>query len=273
VTRPHLLFALLCAAGCATTPVKRPAPTVTDTDLPKDGPGLIAYADAQITKDDPQAIEGSLVAIDHELQLVPNDYEGLWRGARACAWLADEYTDSGTRGQFADRGVKYAKQAIAANPQRVEGQYYLGLTQGLLATTKTLGGRELVPEVVKAAKAAAAIDEKFDHAGPLRLLGSVYSKAPPWPASVGDTDEGVKYLNKAVTIAGDFPQNHLLFGDALVADGKLPLGKKEYGILLAAPPAVPYAHRIVRWRKAANDGLQKIERKARVNSAGSASPF
>jgi hypothetical protein len=35
--------------------------------------------------------------------------------------------------------------------------------------------------------------------------------------SVGDTEDGIKYLGRAVQLSPEFPQNHLLFGDALAA--------------------------------------------------------
>jgi hypothetical protein len=186
------------------------------------------------------------------------DYESLWRGARACAWLADELTEPKQRDQFAQHGMQYAKAAVAVEPKRVEGNYYLGINTGLSAQTKTLRAYPMVPKVRDAAQAAVRANEMFDHAGPLRLLGSVFTKAPPWPASIGDVEEGEKFLARAVQLAPDYPHNHLLFGDALVANGKSGDAACAYQQVLEAPSVPEYAHRLEKWKKEAAESLKKL---------------
>jgi hypothetical protein len=186
------------------------------------------------------------------------DYDALWRGARACAWLADEFTDKHERERFASHGIKYSKAAVTLEPKRVEGHYYLGINTGLAATTKTIGAYNLVPQVRDAAQAAVKIDEKFDHGGPLRLLGSVYAKAPPWPASIGDVDEGLKYLTRAVALGRDYPHNHLLYGQALAEDDRAVQAARELKCVLDAGPVPEWAHRLERWKREADVELKKL---------------
>jgi hypothetical protein len=118
-----------------------------------------------------------------------------------------------------------------------------------------------VPKVLKAAEAARQADEQFDHAGPDRLIGTLYAKAPPWPASIGDLDEGIKYLEQAVKAAPDYPQNHLHYADALVADCKIADAEKEYGLVLNATIPPEWAQRAERWRAQAHQGMQKAAQK------------
>jgi hypothetical protein len=266
---------VLLAAGCPQHAAKPPetAATVNAAELPGDVAGLIQYADEQMRKDSQSAVENGLVAMDKARAIDPKNYDVLWRGARAAAWLADDQEDKTNKQQLAQRGMEFAKAAVEVDPKRVEGQYYVGITIGLYATTKTLGARELVPQVVEAAKTALAIDEKLEHAGPLRLLGSVYAKAPPFPQSVGDVEEGLKYLARAVQLGRDFPQNHLLYGDALVIDQHYNEAEREYQLVLNAPRVPAWAHRLERWRKEAELGLKRIERKKKGLSNGSTEPF
>ena len=201
------------------------AASVKAEELPESTEELLKYADDQMKKDSVVAAENSLVALEkaigaHAVTVIGRDYDALWRAARACAWLAEDFTDKKTREQFAYHGIEYAKAASALEPRRVEGHYYLGINTGLSATTKTITAYNMVPKVRDAAKAALKADEKFDHAGPLRLLGGVFAKAPSWPASIGDVEEGQKYLSRAVKLAPEYPENHLLYGDALAADSK-----------------------------------------------------
>lgn len=262
----RLGFFLLLLAGCPRPlPPVLTAATVKAAELPEDREQLIKYADDEMKKDSIVGAENSLVALEkaigeHALTVIARDYDALWRAARACAWLAEEFTEKRTREQFAYHGVQYAKAAAALEPRRVEGHYYLGINTGLSATTKTISAYPMVPRVRDEAKAAARADENFDHAGPLRLLGGVYAKAPPWPASIGDNEEGQKYLSRAVQVAPDYPENHLLYGDALAGDDKVNEAAHEYKQVLDAPERPEYKHRMERWKRDAASAMQKLGR-------------
>jgi hypothetical protein len=241
--------------------------SVAATELPEEPERLLAYADQETAKDSRLGAENALIAVDKILASDPKSHEALWRGARACAWLAQEVTDGPHREAYSQRGMDYAKRAVEAEPKRVEGYYYLGINIGLYATTKTFG-RSLVPKVRDAAQEAVKADESYDHAGPLRLLGSVFVKAPPWPASIGDVDEGQKHLSRAVQIARDYPENHLLFGDALASDDHPSDAIREYKLVLSAPSQPEWAHRLERWKREAKEGIKKLTKKSESASTG-----
>ena len=246
-------------AGCpAALPPNLREATVLSNDLPSDPDNAIKFADEEEAKQTAPAIENEVLAVDKALVGAPMNYELLWRGARACAWLTDEFTDKDRRGSWSQKGADYAKRAVAADGKRVEGYYFLGINLGQSATTKTVGAYMMVPKVLKAAETALKIDEKFDHAGPGRLIGNVYAKAPPWPASVGDVDDGIKYLKRAVEVAPDYPQNHLHYGDALVSDKQFDEALKQYQMVIDAKVLPEWAHRAEGWRREAQVGINKI---------------
>src|SRR5262249_50467512 len=138
---------------------------------------------------------------------------------------------------------------------------------GQYAYVQKVKARDLVPQVLDAAKKAVAANEKYDHAGPLRLLGALYAQAPEPPTSVGDHEEGVKLLGKAVQTAGGYPQNHLLYGDALRENDNLDQAEREYRMVLAAPDAPAWALFLPKWKRAAEDGLKRVENRRRQQSA------
>jgi hypothetical protein len=264
---------MLLLAGCPRPlPPVLNAATVKASELPEERDELLVYADEQMKHDSVEGAENSLVALEkaigpHAVTVIGRDYDALWRAARACAWVAEEVTDKKTRDQFAYHGVQYAKAATALEPRRVEGHYYLGINTGLSATTKTISAYTMVPQIRDEAKAAQKADAGFDHAGPLRLLGGVYSKAPGWPASIGDNDEGLKYLSQAVKAAPDYPENHLLYGDALAReDDKLNEAAHEYKQVLDAPEVPEYKHRLERWKRDAAIAMQKLGRRDTASS-------
>jgi tetratricopeptide (TPR) repeat protein len=219
---PLCLLALVAAAGCHEVRPPESAATIKASELPADVPALARRAEELFQPADPVSLENTLVVCDRILQLDPRNYDAAWQWARSAFWLADAAgSKKDRRAWFAGKGAEHAARAIAIDTARVEGHYYRGLDLGYLARTRTFGAVELVTPIFKEAQAAVAADEKYDHAGPLRLLGGVLINAPGWPASVGDPDEGADRLARAVALAPDYPLNHLYYGEALIKVGKL----------------------------------------------------
>jgi len=265
IARPISLIAVVFAlAACPPLKGTRSGATVKASDLPSSVTDLIKYADDQYKLGTAEGMENSLAAIDKALGLEPQNYETLWRGARATGWLTDEFADR--RVAYGERGVDYADKAIAIDPKRVEGQYYKGINLGQVARAKN--GRSLVPKVLEAGKAAIAADAKFDYGGPLRLTGALLATAPEPPTSVGDREEGLKTLKQAIDVAPGYPLNHLLYADGLLKDKNFDAAEREYNTVLNAPPQPQWATRIAKWHKEAEDGLNRV-RNARRGATSS----
>lgn len=208
-------------AGCPKPPPPESAATVNLGQLPTTLDGLHQLAEKLYDPRDPVALENVLVVCERALELDAKDFTCGWQGARATFWLADAADgDKSRRAWFSDKGDKLAQRAIEAQPERVEGHYYRALNLGYLARTKTLGALDLVGIIYKEGQKSAQLDPSYDHAGPLRLLGAVLLNAPGWPASIGDPEEAEEQLKKAVETAPDYPLNHLLYGEALIANDK-----------------------------------------------------
>jgi hypothetical protein len=260
-----LLALFLC--GCPVPPIKSGA-TVTEKQLPENPAELIKYADeifarATATPDGGTAeMENALMALDKAHALDPKSFEAAWKAARTASWLADDLYDEKTkRAHFSGRGIEYAKAAIELEPKRVEGHYYSGINIGLSATTKIVGAKFDVPHVRDAEKRAMQIDASYDRGGPPRVLGSLYAKAPPWPASIGDADKGVELLEQAVKAGPDLPLNNLLYADALVAAEKPEPAKIQYRIVLGSQPRPDDGHFLPKWKAMAKKALLDLEKK------------
>jgi tetratricopeptide (TPR) repeat protein len=260
---------LVLVGGCVVPPVKSPV-KVRPADLPEKMAELIRSADEIYVKSTATVDGGSaemeiaLVALEKAVALDPKSYEAAWKAARACAWLADDWWDDKTkRAYFSATGREYAKAAIAAKANGVEGYYYGGINNGAQATTRIVSGKFMVPSIRDAWKRAMQIDAAFDHGGPPRVLGSLYAQAPPWPASIGDPEKGVKLLQQAVELGPDYPQNALLLGDALMADERYEDARQQYRNVLDAKPRPDDAHFLMGWKKRAAKGIERAECKLR----------
>jgi tetratricopeptide (TPR) repeat protein len=204
----------LVAGGCGTAlSTWKPSPNRA-ADLPDGADALMALADVQfaIVPRTGDTLDRSLAALEAiEPSDAESDYETHWRWARACFYLTEYVGNEVAHQRYVLPGISHAMKAIEASQERVEGHYFLALNlaRGVEATSDIDG---LAP-MMEVAQRAAEIDPSYDEAGPLRLLGKVYMVAPVWPTSVGDRDEAVEVLKRAVSLAGT-PLNRLFLGQA-----------------------------------------------------------
>ena len=144
-----------------------------------------------------------------QFQSNTNDAGAGEQFARACIDFADFATNDVSRAALALQGIAVCRQITAQNPKLAAGHYYLAMNLGQLARTELLGALNTVKEMEGEFDTAESLDPRFDYAGPARCLGLLYRDAPGWPASIGSTRKARSYLEKAVKLAPDFPENHL----------------------------------------------------------------
>jgi len=138
-----------------------------------------------------------------------NDFAAAWHFARACYDFADFATNDTERATLAVQGIAAGRQLLAHQPKSAPGHYYLGMNLGQLARTEILGALKLVKEMEREFKTADDLDEHFDYAGPARCLGLLYRDAPGWPTSIGSRHKAREWLERAVKLAPDYPENQL----------------------------------------------------------------
>ena len=262
------VFTVLIGAACRPLPV-RSAATIRAQDLPTEPQALVMQAEGYIAQGDRVSLENALIVLEKHHRLEPQSIEPLWRTSFVAFLLADAAGDQRKRrAYFADLGERQARAAITLAPTRVEGHYYLAVNMGYTAQSKSfirrLGALDLVPEIEKEGKIALMIDPRFDHAGPHRLLGALYLRAPGWPASIGDPEEALMHLMSAVEIAPDYPENHLYLAEALLANNRVAEAEREVNkvLMLDAEAQKTWAQRLSRWQMEA-EALKKRIRNRR----------
>ena len=259
-----VMSAAVVSGGCHPAPAPTSVATMKAEDLPSDPAELAKRADELSQAHNRVSLENAMVVCDRILAMKPEPkaaYAANWMGARAAFYLADEAEgDNDRRAYFGRRGMGYADRAIALDGKSVEGLYYRALDRGYLASTKTIGALDMVGDIAKDAKAAMAADEKFDHGGPLRVLGALLVKAPGWPTSVGDKEEGLDDLKKSVEVAPDHPLNRLYYGEALIENGKKPDAVTELEESLKLVQAPAWAYMKARVEKEAKEQLEKARK-------------
>lgn len=154
------------------------------------------------------------------IQNVPDNYEAQWSAAKSLAEIAESATKPEKRKAAAKDGIVYARRACDLKTEGVEGHYYYALNVGWLADADRSYGLDAVGEMEKALKRAIELDEKFDHAGPLRMLGILHLRTPGPPVSIGSPRKGLRFLQRAVEAFPEYAENYLYLAEALRDTGK-----------------------------------------------------
>ncbi len=235
-----LLGLTLALLGGGCHPKAPIMPRFAEHDPAEGWEALLRRGDAALESNTPEGWEAALSAYEAALSANPASVEACWKGAKAAFLLAFSGDSSERRLHFARRGQGFALRGIEQDPDCAPCHYYLALNLGLHAREAPLEAPTLVKSLIAEAKKAAALDPAFDHAGPYRLLGRVYTQLPPPPASFGDPDLAVTYLERAVELAPDYPPNRLHLAEAQMALEETESARTLLFALLTGTEDMPY---------------------------------
>lgn len=145
-----------------------------------------------------------------------NNPTNAWNFARTTFDLCEVATNETQRAEIARLGIAACHQLVTREPKSGAGHYYLAMNYGELADAlaPSLAAYRLVKDVEREFKTAAELDEHFDFAGPARNLGELYFQAPGWPLSIGSKRKAHDWLERAATLAPEYPENLLNLTEA-----------------------------------------------------------
>lgn len=180
--------------------------------------------------------------------------------ARLALHLAERSTNASEKEALANEGVALAERALTQGGGS-EGavHYYLAANLGLAIHDHPLQAADNLARLEQALKKAADLSPSLDDGGPLRLLGMLYLKAPPWPTGIGDGDKAMELLKKAADDYPDHPLNHLFYGQALwEVDENAPLAKHSLAVGREKLNTGPWGYNKAIWNKEFNDVAQEV---------------
>lgn len=120
------------------------------------------------------AVEQSLDLLIHHQR-----FESRWRLSRAYFFLGQEAASTKTKRQLHASGTEAGRKAAQISAERVEGHFWAGVNLALFA--EAAGGLKGAMALLRARKEiarASEISADYHGAGPLRVMGRLYHKAP-----------------------------------------------------------------------------------------------
>jgi len=171
--------------------------------------------------------------------------------AEAWVFVADNETNGTARIAAAKAGITVARQARELQPDSVAGHYWYALAVGLLADADRSYGLKAVGEMEPALRRAIELDEQYDYAGPVRVLGILLLRAPAPPVSIGSSRKGLRLLQRAAELFPDYPENLLYLAEAFRDNNRNVEARELLNKIINAPPWPNRQFESVGWKTAA----------------------
>jgi len=202
-----------------------------------------SYADAAQAAGDPDALYAArddlasaqrAAAIWAErLQTDPADFESAWKLARARYWLGGRVEEA-QRKKVLEAGIAAGRAAVAAQPDRPEGHFWIAANMGALAESHGLRqGLKYRGDIKEALLTVLQLDPGFQQGSADRALGRWYYKVP---GLFGGSDEKSEYhLRKALTYNPKSTATLYFLAETLIERGKEDEARTELHKVLDAP--------------------------------------
>ncbi len=203
-----------------------------------------------------QSVRASLVMLKSHAGTA-DDYDIQWRLGRALFFLGQEATDKTSSLSEHSQGIAFCERAVAAQADRVEGHFWLGVNLALRARWERwpasmrdalLARREL--------RRAIHIDSSYHAAGPLRVLARLQQKLPRWLG--GGVSRARANYESAITLAPENTVTRVYFAELLLDLGEHALARKQLEFVLSVSGDSEWSFEIERDKRLAKDMLTKL---------------
>jgi len=228
---------------------------------------LDARTDVQVPADDPDALykdrenlaSAKKAADIWAARLAANakDFDSAYRLAQARYWLGTNGLPEPDRKAALDAGITAARAAIAVNPNRPEGHFWLAANMGTLAESFGLRqGIKYRGQIKDALLTTLKLDAAFMDGSADRALGRWYFKVPGMFG--GSNKESEAHLRKSLTYNPNSIISHLFLAETLADMGRKDEARKEYQAALDAPIDPNWAPEDRRFKEQAKQAVAKL---------------
>jgi tetratricopeptide (TPR) repeat protein len=161
------------------------------------------------------------------------NFEAAWKLARADYWLGG-HADERDRRAILDAGIDAARKAIALQPSRPEGHFWLAANMGALAESFGLRqGLKYRKPIKEALETVLRIDPGFQDGSADRALGRWYFKVPGLFG--GSRKEAEAHLRASLKYNPNSTASHFFLAEVLLDAGRNTEARAELQKVLDAP--------------------------------------
>ena len=196
---------------------------------------------------------------ESRLKANPKDFDSAWKLAQGRYWLGTNGLPEPDRKGALEGGIAAARTAMALNPSKPEGHFWLAANMGALAESFGLRqGIKYRGQIRDAMEMTLKLNPAFLDGSADRALGRWYYKVPGLFG--GSNKKSEEHLRKALTYNPQSVISHIFLGDTLADLGRKDEARKEYQAAIDAPPDPNWGPEDRRFKVQAKQALQRLSR-------------
>lgn len=162
-----------------------------------------------------------------------DDFEAAWKLARACYWLGGHVARADQRRQY-ERGVDAGRRAVAIEPNRPEGYFWMAANMGALAESFGLRqGLRYRGAIKDALETVLRIDPPFQGGSADRALGRWYFRVPGLFG--GSRQKSVEHLQRSLGYNPQSIASHYFLAETFLEMNRRADARRELQQVLDAP--------------------------------------
>jgi len=163
----------------------------------------------------------------------PRNADAAWKLARSDYWLGGHAPDTERR-HFFEQGIDAGRQAVALQPNRPEGHFWIAANMGALAESYGLRqGIKYRKPIKEELETVLRLDPRFQQGSADRALGRWYYKVPSLFG--GSHKEAEAHLRTSLTYNPNSTASLFFLAELLLDDGRKDDARAELQKIRDAP--------------------------------------
>jgi hypothetical protein len=169
----------------------------------------------------------------------PRDFEAAWKLARVSYWLGGHAPQKDRRG-YLENGMRVSRAAIALEPQRPEGHFWLAANMGTLAESFGLrNGLRYRGPVKDELETVLKLDPGFMNGSADRVLGRWYFRVPRLFG--GSNKRAEEHLRASLKYDENSTISRFFLAEVLIDEDRKPEARAELQKVIDAPLSEEWA--------------------------------
>ena len=161
------------------------------------------------------------------------DFEAAWKLARARYWIGSHAPDAERKATL-ERGIAAGRAAVAIEPGRPEGHFWIAANMGALAESFGLRqGLRYRGDIKSTLLTVLKLDPTFQQGSADRALGRWYFRVPGLFG--GSRQKSEEHLRRSLTYGPNSTASHYFLAETLLDAGRRDEAKAELQRVLDAP--------------------------------------
>lgn len=212
--------------------------------------------DYYLGRQNPENVAKGLELLRADVADDANDFEAWWRIAKFVYYQA-RHTSGSDKLKLLNDGVNAAKQAIALEPNRVEGHYWLGANYDLISEARGYWrGLLFLDDIREEMETANGLNRDYEQQGALVTIARLDFRAPFFKG--GDKRLSIQLLKECLKRSPENSKAMLYLSDSYAAMGLRKDARRELENVLNLCPDPQFAPELAENQEAARARLAKI---------------